>query len=116
MGRSRSRSRSRGRKDTKRDRSRSDSGTPDWLKKRRERQRDGTLPVREDFGGGKGGGKDFGGKGGGKQSRPGDWECPKGCGMVFASKSECFKCGAPKPREGGGGDRRRDDSRGRGRR
>ena len=34
---------------------------------------------------------------GGGDVRPGDWTCP-GCGSnVFASKSECFKCGAPKP-------------------
>ncbi|CAE8614743.1 unnamed protein product [Polarella glacialis] len=47
-------------------------------------------------GGGGGGGY------GGQESRPGDWDCPA-CGvMVFASKSECFKCGEPK---GGGGGR-----------
>lgn len=50
-------------------------------------------PPGGDFGGG-------GGKGGGK---PGDWVCPKGCGMVFASKSSCFKCGTPKPGGFGGG-------------
>ena len=29
--------------------------------------------------------------------RPGDWTCPKCQGLVFASRSECFKCGEPKP-------------------
>ena len=29
--------------------------------------------------------------------RAGDWMCPKGCGNVFASKTRCFRCGAPKP-------------------
>ncbi len=29
--------------------------------------------------------------------RPGDWHCPKGCGVVFASKSACFRCGERKP-------------------
>jgi len=61
----------------------------------------------------------FGGGGGG-EVRPGDWACP-GCGAnVFASKSECFKCGEPKPRGGrdddrrggGGRDRDYDDRRG----
>eukprot|EP00929_Paragymnodinium_shiwhaense_P098227 TRINITY_DN5973_c0_g1_i1.p1 TRINITY_DN5973_c0_g1~~TRINITY_DN5973_c0_g1_i1.p1 ORF type:complete len:114 (-),score=24.59 TRINITY_DN5973_c0_g1_i1:109-450(-) len=113
MGRSRSRSRSRGGGGTKskRDRSRSDSGTPDWLKQRRKRAQNGELKVREDF---SGKGKGDKGKGGGKSMKPGDWECPKCGGMVFASKSSCFKCGASKP-SGGGGDRR-GDSRGRGRR
>eukprot|EP00931_Biecheleriopsis_adriatica_P019912 TRINITY_DN1343_c0_g1_i2.p1 TRINITY_DN1343_c0_g1~~TRINITY_DN1343_c0_g1_i2.p1 ORF type:complete len:155 (-),score=26.14 TRINITY_DN1343_c0_g1_i2:187-651(-) len=59
--------------------------------------------------------------GGGQESRPGDWDCPNCGAMVFASKSECFKCGEPKPgtgrgrrdsrdRRGGGGGRRRDRS------
>jgi len=45
-----------------------------------------------------------GGGGGGRESRPGDWDC-EGCGATgnFASRGECFKCGAPKP-EGAGGD------------
>ena len=25
-----------------------------------------------------------------------DWMCPRGCGVVFGSKSNCFKCGAPR--------------------
>jgi hypothetical protein len=33
--------------------------------------------------------------------RPGDWNCPQGCGLVFASKNACFRCGTPKP-EGAG--------------
>ena len=33
----------------------------------------------------------------GSQIRAGDWMCPKGCGNVFASKTRCFRCGAPKP-------------------
>ena len=40
------------------------------------------------------------GMGGG---RPGDWQCPRGCGTVFANKSNCFRCGAPKGGGGGGG-------------
>jgi HrpA-like RNA helicase len=31
------------------------------------------------------------------QSRPGDWTCPGCKSNVFASKSQCFRCGAPKP-------------------
>jgi RNA-binding protein FUS len=46
------------------------------------------------FGGSWGGG---GGRGGGGNVRPGDWQCPAGCGNVFASKMNCFRCGAPKP-------------------
>ena len=35
--------------------------------------------------------------------RAGDWECPS-CGRnVFASKTECFKCGEPRPEGAGGG-------------
>lgn len=68
-------------------------------------------PSRGRGGGGSFGGGSFGGggKGGGK---PGDWDCPECGAMVFASKSECFKCGARKP-SGGGGGRDRDDRRGR---
>lgn len=37
---------------------------------------------------------------GGFQRRPGDWDCA--CGkVVFASKSECFACGAPRPSSAG---------------
>lgn len=25
-----------------------------------------------------------------------DWMCPRGCGVVFGSKSNCFKCGSPR--------------------
>ena len=42
-------------------------------------------------GGGRGGGR------GGGAGREGDWQCPKGCGVVYASKASCFKCGEPKP-------------------
>merc|ERR1719221_34797 len=56
--------------------------------------------VNNGFGGGKGGDK---GGGKGIERRDGDWYCPA-CGkMVFASKDECFSCGEPKPRGGGGG-------------
>lgn len=35
-------------------------------------------------------------------SRPGDWIC-RNCGVnCYGSKSECFKCGTPKPAGGGG--------------
>jgi RNA-binding protein FUS len=61
-------------------------------------------------GGGFGGGwNDRGGGGGGFRERsapsrrPGDWDCPAGCGLVFASKSNCFRCGVAKP-EGAGDD------------
>ena len=36
------------------------------------------------------------------RARPGDWRCPSCNAMVFASKFECFKCGAPKPGGAGG--------------
>ncbi len=53
------------------------------------------------------GGYDGGGYGGGNDRnsnvRPGDWEC-QSCGAnVFASKNNCFKCGAPRPDGAGGG-------------
>lgn len=44
-------------------------------------------------------------------SRPGDWACPECHSNVFASKTACYKCGAPKP-GGGGGDDRYDRDRG----
>jgi len=60
---------------------------------------EGQVANGGSFGGGGGGG---GGSGAGIQRRDGDWDCPQ-CGkMVFASKDECFSCGAPKPRGGGG--------------
>jgi|TARA_B100001142_G_C14157932_1_gene587274 RNA-binding protein FUS len=52
-------------------------------------------------GGGSRGGRGGGGGGGFSNVRPGDWSCPNGCGNVFASKSNCFRCGVPKP-EGAG--------------
>merc|ERR1719289_377834 len=105
MGRSRSASRDRRTK--KRAPSRSESGTPDWLRKRRDRASRGELQVRDDFGS-KGGGKGgFGGKGGdkggGKEPKPGDWACPSCNANNFARRTDCFKCGTPKP-AGGGGD------------
>lgn len=48
------------------------------------------------YGGSWGGGGGRGGGGGGNV-RPGDWQCPAGCGNVFASKMNCFKCGQPRP-------------------
>ena len=60
----------------------------------------GLLGVGGAGGGGSGGFRrdGFGNPSGG---RPGDWQCPRGCGVVFANKNKCFRCGAPK---GGGGD------------
>ena len=58
--------------------------------------------------GGRGGGggqkrnRNGGGGRGGGAGREGDWQCPKGCGNVFASKPTCFKCGEPKPGGDGG--------------
>ncbi|CAK0841593.1 unnamed protein product [Prorocentrum cordatum] len=53
--------------------------------------------------------------GGPIERRDGDWDCPR-CGkMVFASKSECFACGEPKPSGGGGGRGRSYDRGGGGR-
>ena len=54
-----------------------------------------------DYGGGFGGGRgssSFGGFTTGPDVRPGDWYCTVGnCGAHnFASRSSCFKCGAPK--------------------
>ena len=49
-------------------------------------------------GGGWGGGRGYNDRPrGGPTPRPGDWNCPHGCGLVFASKMNCFRCGAPKP-------------------
>eukprot|EP00928_Gymnodinium_smaydae_P094313 TRINITY_DN789_c2_g1_i1.p1 TRINITY_DN789_c2_g1~~TRINITY_DN789_c2_g1_i1.p1 ORF type:complete len:225 (-),score=44.61 TRINITY_DN789_c2_g1_i1:127-801(-) len=50
--------------------------------------------------GGKGGGS-RGSDGGKGDVRPGDWRCSCGTNN-FASKTNCFKCGAPKPQGGGG--------------
>jgi tRNA pseudouridine13 synthase len=44
-----------------------------------------------------------GGGRGGPPARPGDWTCPSCGANVFASKSSCFKCRAPKPGGGNGG-------------
>ncbi|CAE8718558.1 unnamed protein product [Polarella glacialis] len=76
----------------------------------RSRSRSRSPAARR--GGGGGGGGYGGGGGGGQESRPGDWDCPKCGAMVFASKSECFKCGEPKGGgRGGGRSRDRDDDR-----
>merc|ERR1719361_1617320 len=107
-------------RDSRRARSESESGTPDWLRNRRERGSTGEGSRRPlgDGGGGRDRGDRFGGggKGGGGGSfgevRPGDWSCSS-CGMNnFARRTECFKCGAPKSSErdeyrsdGGGGAR-----------
>ena len=99
----------------------SESGTPDWLRKRREKQARGEL--REDRGGmgdfakGDKGDKGDKGKGGGKEPRPGDWKCPSCGSNNFARRTECFKCGTRKPAEGGagGGKGRNRDSRSRSR-
>ena len=40
---------------------------------------------------------------GGNSGRPGDWNCPDCSISNFASRHECFKCGAARP-EGAGGD------------
>ena len=53
------------------------------------------------YGGGFGGGGGYGGGGGGNV-RPGDWTCPSCGANVFASKTNCFKCNAPKPGGMGG--------------
>ena len=53
------------------------------------------------YGGGFGGGG-YGGGGGGGDVRPGDWTCPSCSANVFASKTNCFKCHAPKPGGMGG--------------
>merc|ERR1740124_1433326 len=37
----------------------------------------------------------------GDNVRPGDWVCGSCGANVFASKSACFRCGAPKPMYGG---------------
>ena len=31
------------------------------------------------------------------RSNPGEWPCPRGCGVVFAAKKRCFRCGVAKP-------------------
>ena len=51
------------------------------------------------YGGGYSGGG--GGYGGSRGGRPGDWECAQCGANVFASKSNCYKCGAPKPEDAG---------------
>merc|ERR1719373_172899 len=50
-----------------------------------------------------------------KVSKPGDWDCPECGGMNFASRTECFKCGAPKESGRGGGRGGGRDDRGGGR-
>jgi hypothetical protein len=49
--------------------------------------------------------------GGANNQRDGDWQCPRGCGVVFASKPACFRCGLPKGAAAPGG---RGGGRGRG--
>ena len=49
--------------------------------------------------------------GGANNMRDGDWQCPRGCGVVFASKPACFRCGLPKGAAAPGG---RGGGRGRG--
>ncbi|KAH9544856.1 hypothetical protein CY35_12G017400 [Sphagnum magellanicum] len=76
-----------------------------------------------DYGGGGGGARSYGGNFGGFSSnnvgvRPGDWYCPSsGCGAHnFASRNNCFKCGAfkddggPSLGAGGGGSSQGYDS------
>ncbi|KAK3281835.1 hypothetical protein CYMTET_10396 [Cymbomonas tetramitiformis] len=65
-------------------------------------QRDDSWGYEErDYGGGgRGGSRDRGGRGSSdrqQETRPGDWECSS-CGFtpIFASKTECFKCGEPR--------------------
>ena len=31
------------------------------------------------------------------RARVGDWMCPNSCGLVFSSKTNCFRCGVLKP-------------------
>ena len=55
-----------------------------------------------EFGGGGGRGYDRGDRrdsrgGAGGEVRPGDWTCDSCGATVFASKDECYRCGAPKP-------------------
>ncbi|KAJ1451536.1 hypothetical protein M885DRAFT_529427 [Pelagophyceae sp. CCMP2097] len=58
----------------------------------------GGSPDTEGGAGGMSGGGGYGGGGGGMhEPRPGDWTCPSCRANVFASKSNCFKCGEPKP-------------------
>lgn len=80
---------------------------------------DGGAAAAGDRGGGAlgagGYGRAFGGGGGaardGGGGRDGDWQCPRGCGVVFASKPACFRCGLPKGAAAPGG---RGGGRGRG--
>jgi len=44
----------------------------------------------------------IGAMGGGNNTRPGDWMCPSCNVNNFASRTSCFRCGAPKPMDGGG--------------
>ena len=70
----------------------------------------GPPPTSGDGGDGYGGmggggamrGHSCGGGGGGGDVRPGDWTCPSCGANVFASKTNCFKCHAPKPGGMGG--------------
>ena len=71
---------------------------------------DGGAAGAGDLAGGAIGAGGYGGGIGGFGGREGDWQCPRGCGVVFASKSSCFRCGIEKGavvhrggRGGGGG-------------
>eukprot|EP00439_Symbiodinium_sp_Y106_P009540 s4834_g1.t1 len=107
-GDSRRRSPSRRRRDSRR-RSPSRRRRNDRSRSRRRsrtppRRKPRSPAPRRNFGGGGGGGGSSrpptpGGGGAGKPAggaggteRPGDWSCPNCGAMVFASKSECFKC------------------------
>jgi len=66
----------------------------------RSRERDERPPTKWDAsatGAAAGGGKDPAAIQGGPPSRPGDWPCPQCHNNCFASRSICFKCGAPRP-------------------
>ena len=54
-------------------------------------------------GGGYGGAPPAGRGGGGGEQREGDWPCPQCQVNNYASRTECFRCTAPKPGGGYGG-------------
>ena len=51
--------------------------------------------------GGKGGGKGGGGAPSSGATAAGDWTCPACTADCFASRSECFRCKTPRPKDGG---------------
>ena len=77
-------------------------GSGNWGAQGGDFFKDSNAPSR-DFNqrGGQGQGQGQGPSGPRGEIRYGDWQCPKGCGNVFASKLRCFRCGAPKPAGGG---------------